>query len=424
MHYYFAPWRDLLQKGGNMRRRLVAVVAVLALAGAACGGSDDDGGTTPDAGSGGEGGGATTYTVKVDAKSDDYKIGTTAYFPNELKVAAGSTIDFESVFTGEPHTVTLGSLVDAGLKAAAADPDADEEPAELQKLPPLLPDGPGDANQMAANPCIVEKGDPPTDKACPEVSDPPAFDGTQSVYNSGFLPDGEHFELKLADDIKAGTYSFFCLLHRGAMTGEFTVVDADDADSADDVEAAGEKRLDDMIAKAKPAADAAVKGDFTPFAPAAAGQVVAGGASQDAPELLLTSFGPEEVSVKTGGTVTWVVVGPHTVSFNAPQDVASSALIKGGDGKFHANEKAFAPEGGPGQAPPDENAAPPDENAPPPAPKITDGGKFDGSGFRSSGIFLSFPPALEGYKLTFTKAGTYTYECLIHPEMEGTVKVG
>src|SRR5688572_16140846 len=175
-----------------MRRRLIAVLAVLALASGACGGNDDDA-STPDESASGEGGGAT-YTVMVDGQSDDYKIGTTAYFPDELKVSAGSTIDFESVFTGEPHTVTLGSLVDKGLKAAAADPEAEEEPAELQKLPPLLPDGPGDANQMAANPCIVASGDPATDKACPEVADPPAFDGSQSVYNSGFLPDGETFE--------------------------------------------------------------------------------------------------------------------------------------------------------------------------------------------------------------------------------------
>ena len=28
------------------------------------------------------------------------------------------------------------------------------------------------------------------------------------------------------------------------------------------------------------------------------------------------------------------------------------------------------------------------------------------------------------FKLTFAKAGTYTYKCLIHDGMEGTVKVG
>ena len=402
-----------------MRRGFVALLAVVALVGGACG-DDDEGGSASPA----DEAGPQTYTVKVDGKSDDFKMGTTAYFPNELKVAAGSTIEFESIFTGEPHTVTFGTLVDEGLKAAAADPDADEEPAALQKLPLLLPEGPGDANQMAANPCVVAKGDPDTDKACPKDDDPPAFDGTQSVYNSGFLPDGERFEVKLADDIEPGTYSFFCLLHRAGMTGSVTVVDGEDADSPEDVEKAGEDRLQDMITKVKPAADAAGKGDLTPFAPATPGQVVAGGGSPDVQEVLLTGFGPEEVSIETGGAVTWVVLGPHTISFNAPEDLASSALIKGPDGYFHANEKAFTPQGGPGQAPPDPNAAPPDENAPPPPPKITDGGRFDGTGFRSSGFFLSFPPALEGYKLTFTKAGTFTYECLIHPEMEGTVKVG
>ena len=29
-----------------------------------------------------------------------------------------------------------------------------------------------------------------------------------------------------------------------------------------------------------------------------------------------------------------------------------------------------------------------------------------------------------GYKLTFTQAGTYPFRCVIHPDMEGTVKVG
>ena len=402
-----------------MKRIVIAMVAAIALLGAACGNDSDGGGES--AGTGG----AEKYTVRVDAKTTEFKLGTIAYFPSELKVTPGSTVDFESVFTGEPHTVTFGTLVDAGLKAAqAAGEDAEEEPAELQKLPPLLPDGPGDANQMAANPCFVESGDPPTDKACPKVEQP-EFTGKQSVYNSGFLPEGANFEVKLADDIAPGTYSFFCLLHRGGMTGAVTVVgDEAQAQTPAEVKGAGDKRLADMVSKVKPVADQAAEGNFPPFVTSKAGQVLAGGASPDVEEALLTSFGPDEVSVPTGGSVTWVVVGPHTVSFNAPEDLASSALIKGPDGAWHANEKAFVPEGGPGQPPPDENAAPPDENAPPPPPAIVDGGRYDGSGFRSSGIFLSFPPALSGYKLTFTKAGTYEYKCVIHPEMEGTVKVG
>jgi plastocyanin len=404
-----------------MRRSLIGILAAVVVVAGACGGGGDDGADASGGDASSDGGGQN-YTVRVDGESDEVKLATTAYFPNELKVAPGSKITFASVFTGEPHTVTLGKLVDAALKAGeAAPPDATEEPPELQKLPALLPDGPGDANQMAANACYLERGDPPADKACPKVADPAPFDGTQSLYNSGFLPEGAKFELQLADDIAPGTYGFFCLLHRMGMTGEFTVVEKGaDADSPKDVEKAGDARLAVIVKAEKVAADATAKGDLTPFAPAKPGQVVAGGAANEVQEGLLRQFGPEDVSITKGDTVTWIVLGPHTISFNAPEDVASSALIKAPDGAFHANEKAFAPQGGPGQSPPGEPVV---QGGPPPAPRIVDGGTFDGTGFRSSGIFVSFPPALDGYKLTFTKAGTYNYECLIHPEMEGTVKV-
>ena len=78
------------------------------------------------------------------------------------------------------------------------------------------------------------------------------------------------------------------------------------------------------------------------------------------------------------------------------------------------NEKALAPAGGPEV---------PTNEGPPGPPKVTDGGSFDGTGFRSTGVVLSFPPALSGYKLTFTKAGTFGYVCLIHPGMVGSVTV-
>jgi plastocyanin len=406
-----------------MRKHLLALLAVVVLvAVGACADNNDndsDDGATSD-GSGAESS-AKTYTVDVDGKSTAFSMATTAYFPHQLKVAAGSTVDFKSIFTGEPHTVTLGTLVDEGAAKLASTPQG-EEPEAWKKLPALLPQGPGDANQMAANPCVVASGDPPADKACPKVGEMPAFDGKQSVYSSGFLPEGASFEVKLADDIKAGTYTFFCLLHRAGMTGELTVVDDADADTPEEVTKAGEDELAAMVKALTPANEQASKGDATPFAPAAPGQVVVGGASPDVQNGLLTGFGPKEVSIKTGGVVKFVVVGPHTISFNAPESVASSAIIKGPDGAFHANEQAFAPQGGPGQPPPPDT--PPADNAPPPAPRVTDGGKFDGTGFRSSGIFVSFPPALDAYTLTFTKAGTFPYKCIIHPGMEGTVKVG
>jgi Plastocyanin len=53
-----------------------------------------------------------------------------------------------------------------------------------------------------------------------------------------------------------------------------------------------------------------------------------------------------------------------------------------------------------------------------------DAGSWDGAGLRNSGLFLSFPPQLLAYKMTFSKAGSYPYVCTIHPEMKGTIKVG
>ena len=63
-----------------------------------------------------------------------------------------------------------------------------------------------------------------------------------------------------------------------------------------------------------------------------------------------------------------------------------------------------------------------DEFDGPPPPAIhLDAGNFDGSGgLKSSGV--GFNPG-DTYSVTFTKAGTYPYACLIHPGMIGKVVV-
>ena len=116
--------------------------------------------------------------------------------------------------------------------------------------------------------------------------------------------------------------------------------------------------------------------------------------------------------------MTWTVLGPHTISFDAPED-ANQARVVAPDGSVHINAKAFVPANSPGQPPPPEGEAPP-----PGPPILIDGGMWDGEGFISSGIILSFPPQLFQYRLTFATAGTYKFQCLIHPDMEGTVRVG
>lgn len=50
------------------------------------------------------------------------------------------------------------------------------------------------------------------------------------------------------------------------------------------------------------------------------------------------------------------------------------------------------------------------------------GSSYDGSIFTHSGL-IGPTPWSKGYSLTFTKAGTYNYQCLLHPTMKGSVVV-
>jgi len=371
---------------------------------------------------------ANTFDVQVDTKSPAFNLATTAYFPNALQAHPGDTVRFTSLDRGEPHTVAFGTLIDAAAAALAKQPPPGPnappppDPPEIQKLPRLIippgPNGPPTVAQAAGQPCFVAKGDPPAapKDPCPKVTQPD-FDGTQSLYNSGWLPDKAVFNVKLAETTKPGVYTFMCLLHQGGMTGQLTVVDkSQPVQPQDALKAKADAQLAKMVQGLQGPATAAAKNP--------ADKAVAGSLAQDVQDGLVLQFGPKDLAIPVGGSVTWTVFGPHTVSFNGPQD-AVGALIKDADGTVRLNPKAFAPQDGPGQPPP---PAPPPAGTPPapppPGPIVIDSGPWDGKTFRSSGLFLSFPPVLFAYKVTFTQAGTYPFRCNLHPDMEGTVKVG
>ncbi len=53
------------------------------------------------------------------------------------------------------------------------------------------------------------------------------------------------------------------------------------------------------------------------------------------------------------------------------------------------------------------------------------GSTYDGTGYVNSGLLFMLagkntPPI---YKLTFTRPGTYEYDCLLHKGMDGTITV-
>lgn len=102
------------------------------------------------------------------------------------------------------------------------------------------------------------------------------------------------------------------------------------------------------------------------------------------------AFMPAQISVHVGTTVTWTWQGtiePHSVSFYA------------GD-----------------QRPP----TPPDPKAFAPVPAT---GPIDGTNAASSGLQPSGPAPAKPFSVSFAKAGTYKYYCVIHPTMVGTVTV-
>jgi plastocyanin len=417
------------------RRRSLALVAAAALVLSACGdsnGSETSGG----AGTGGtnEGGsGPSEVTVQIDGQTDDFNSAFFAYFPDTVTVHPGDTVVYESVFTGEPHSITFGTLVTDAVDAfrsltpeqlEAEGPPPAEVAAAFEALPGMLPEGPGDANQISVNPCFVASGDLPEDgtQQC-EVTEPAPFTGTETFYNSGFLPDGETFELQLADDIEPGTYVGFCMLHFTEMISEIVVVPEDqEIPSADQVADLGQQQLDALAAQLAPLAEAPDDAD--------PGEVAAGVGSEEIRGAMVAGFVPQDVEVAAGEQVSWSFFGPHTVSFNAPEE-ARTLLSKGDDGGYHLNGEALAPAGFDAPAPPEggegeggegeggegeggEGEGGEGEGSPPPL----DAGTWDGTGFLSSGIAFGGE-----FTMTFSEPGTYEYVCLIHPEMEGTVKV-
>ena len=108
-------------------------------------------------------------------------------------------------------------------------------------------------------------------------------------------------------------------------------------------------------------------------------------------QIAVLQFMPAKATVAVGQTVRWswdLTREPHSVTFLAP-----------------------------GQTLP-EPGSDPSLFAPKPAQ-----GAYDGSTMVSSGLAPQGPGAVPAFEMTFSKAGTYTYHCVIHPQMVGSIVV-
>jgi plastocyanin len=372
---------------------------------------------------------AQTFSVTVDGHNKAANESFIAFFPNVVRVHPGDSVTFDQVGIGEPHTVTLGTLVDppvAGFEKLTPQQLRNGEPPKAlkeadAKLPFLLPQGPGDATQSAANPCYLDSG-VPGKALCPKKAQPD-FTGKQSFYNSGWLDRNQTWTVHLSKSTAPGTYHFMCLLHREGMSGKIVVVPSGTTVPGPKAQAAaGENQLAATEAKLQSAVVALRKGQapIPGITIPGSNPVLAGSGSPSVDEAEIDEFGPKVVHIPVGGSVTWYLLGVHTITFNATK--ANDDIRKvASDGTIHLNMPAGAPAGGPGEG----HAAKPKGKSPINFEVVTTA-SWNGDGFHSSGVFAnSSPPQLiEGYKLTFTRKGTYKYICTVHDDMKGTVVVG
>ena len=126
--------------------------------------------------------------------------------------------------------------------------------------------------------------------------------------------------------------------------------------------------------------------------------------------LTFETFLPSDLTVDVGDSITFTkkTAEPHSVTFNA-QDTDPPPFLPRPDGKLEANPLLFPPSPAP--------------SGPQPAPgaSLNLSVKFDGTGYLNSGILNT---TNDVFKVTFTKAGTYKYVCLLHAaHMNGTITV-
>jgi plastocyanin len=200
---------------------------------------------------------------------------------------------------------------------------------------------------------------------------------------------------------KAGSYTFYCLVHPG-MKGVVKVlkksrqVPSVKLDLAAAISQARTARTVALaLRKVKPAANTVLAGN-----------------DGSGPTAWLRFF-PQHLSVKAGTTVEFKLASMrevHTITFGPP---AYTTEI----------EKTFTtpapnPAGPPTLVVNPLGAYPSDV---PPLPAYT--GANHGNGFEGSGILAAGPPLPSAVKITFTKPGVYSYECVIHAGMDGKITV-
>lgn len=364
------------------------------------------------------------YAVETSLDEKGYRFPSVlfAYLPSGVPLHPGDALNFSLRDTGEPHTIAMGRIIDRAVSTvevlgATATLKDIEKLSSMKKVPSVLPHTSTGAvpaiNQSASEPCFLDDGLPPVAKAggapaCAEAKQP-AFDGAQSFYSSGVLKEGEPFRVKLSRDIKPASYRFMCLVHRSAMTGTIEVVPPDqDRPTVAQLRKSADDEEREIAGTLQPPARDAIRRE--------GGPVLAGTGPRGITRGEMAAFFPRDETAQVGRPLGWRFYGTHSISFKPDRDAKEGVLIEK-DGSWQANPDAWKPIGSP--------ALPKSVFGYPPStkPVSIDGGTWDGEDPFSSGIIRAVPPAPVAYTLRFSKAGTFKYQCLVHPAMRGQIEV-
>jgi plastocyanin len=391
------------------------------------------------------GGSSNTRQVLVDYNNQDISSAYVHYFPTSVSVHPGMTVHFKQAWNGEPHTVTMGTSVDKALAIinpllpqlngnGPPSPDVQAKADAAFKDLPQLVDNDNNVVQSAAQPCFLETGLPSQNpKTACKQRPQPAFTGRQTYYSSGFIKyagnSGNSFDVKLAANIKPGTYSWFCSYHGPEMQG--TIVVKPKSDAIPSQGSIDKKALSDATRFAATSVKVYQQATTGPWSLLRAVQIagfpasdhqkevlkdgfLAGYGTQQGQGPLVTEFLPKTIHAKVGQKLSWAFVGTHTISFNVPRYFPLLTVAK--NGTVAIDQRDLVPKDGPGFASSYPDSAGDLYNV--------DGGTWDGNGFRSSGLNPnSNNDQVTAFTIAISKPGTYQYACLIHPRMVGTVIV-
>ncbi|GAC1328481.1 MAG: hypothetical protein NVSMB22_20360 [Chloroflexota bacterium] len=335
------------------------------------------------------------------------------FYPRSTTVHSGDTVNFHWVESNGNtfHTVTfvpantnLKSQAVARLAAAggAPSPDPDDGPG-----PPII------NFNVLQKPCGSSAYFPSTA--------PCVYDG-HSIVNSGvffpnaisetgkFLPSSPlHFSVKM--NVPAGIYRYFCLVHGPEMNGTIRVAPAGTPlpSQAQQVQASNtqfqtEKAAALAAVASVPAPAPQTQGSHSTWA------LTAGVGSRTLSGVEIEEYSARHISIKAGDTVVWQPRGFHTVSFPRFLGIpaigaACESTHPGPDRPFRGSFAGCNFESTLGRGA---------------IPSGPSGGPYTG-GFSTSGILVV--PRPHTWAVTFPKAGTYRYQCLIHWGMYGAITV-